>query len=92
MGSALASATQIRRLALKNFRADVRRARALRFLREVEGWKAPHVALRFVLENAHLTSAIVGTTNPDHLLQNLAVSGGPPLPADLIERIRGIDP
>jgi 1-deoxyxylulose-5-phosphate synthase len=78
--------------ALKNFRRDVARARSLRFLRDWEGWRGPHVALRFVLENPRLTSAIIGTTNPRHLADNLSASNGPPLPRDLFERLRRVDP
>jgi aryl-alcohol dehydrogenase-like predicted oxidoreductase len=78
--------------ALKNFRRDLAKGRSLRFLQDREGWTGPRAALRFVLENPCVTSAIVGTTDPRHLLDNLAVSCGPPLPRDLFERIRLIDP
>lgn len=78
--------------ALKNFRRDVAKGRSLRFLHDWKGWHGPHAALRFVLENPCVTSAIVGTTDPRHLVDNLSVSDGPPLPADLLERLRGVDP
>lgn len=77
--------------ALKSFRADLARARSLRFLREIEGWRAPQVALRFVLDDPRVTAAIVGTTDPRHLVENLAVSGGPALPADVVERLRTLE-
>ena len=77
--------------ALKNFRRDLAKSRSLRFLHGWEGWKGPHAALRFVLENPCVTSAIVGTTDPRHLVDNLSVSGGPPLPRDLLERIRRVE-
>jgi 1-deoxyxylulose-5-phosphate synthase len=78
--------------ALKNFRGDLARARALRFLRDREDWHGPRTALRFVLENPRITSAIVGTTDPRHLLENLSVSGAPSLPGDLLDRLRRLDP
>lgn len=77
--------------ALKNFRGDLVRGRALRGIRDHVGWEGPRTALRFVLENPLLTSAIVGTTDPRHLVDNLAASGAPPLPADLRERLRRVD-
>lgn len=78
--------------ALKNFRRDLAKGRSLRFLHDWEGWHGPRAALRFVLENPCVTSAIVGTTDPRHLVDNLSVSNGPPLPGDLLERLRGVDP
>lgn len=78
--------------ALKNFRGDLAKGRSLREARRHEGWEGPRTALRFVLEEPRLTSAIVGTTDPRHLLDNLAVSGAPPLPRDLQERLRRVDP
>jgi aryl-alcohol dehydrogenase-like predicted oxidoreductase len=77
--------------ALKNFRRDLARARSLRFLRDLEGWPGPRAALRFVLENPCVTSAIVGTTDPRHLVDNLSVSNGPPLPSELFERLLRVD-
>ncbi len=78
--------------ALRNFRGDVAKGRSLRFLQGWEGWSGPRAALRYVLENPLVTSAVIGTTDPRHLLDNLSVSGGPALPRELFERIRGIDP
>jgi aryl-alcohol dehydrogenase-like predicted oxidoreductase len=78
--------------ALKNFRRDIAKAPSLRFLHDWEGWRGPQAALRFVLENPCVTSAIVGTTDPRHMVDNLSLSNGPPLPGDLLERLRGVDP
>ncbi len=73
---------------LKNYRRDLSLSRRLRFLNHLDGWTPARAALRFVLENAHVTSAVIGTTNPEHLLESLSVSGGPPLPGEVMERIK----
>ena len=75
---------------VKNYRRDLARSRTLSFMSAVEGWDAPQVALRFVLENPHVTSAILGTTSADHLRRDLAVSGEPSLPEEVLELLRGV--
>jgi aryl-alcohol dehydrogenase-like predicted oxidoreductase len=44
--------------------------------------------LRFTLSHPDLSSAIVGTANPEHLRANLAIAAKGPLPADLYEEVR----
>ena len=75
---------------LRNYRGDLKESRKLGFMSTVGGWEAPQVALRFVLENPSVTSAILGTTSPSHLLTDLAVSGGAPLPKEVLERLRSV--
>lgn len=63
------------------------RARRFAFLNDVEGWRATDVALRYVLDDPRVTATVIGTTRRSHLVENLAVSHRPPLPAELRERI-----
>ena len=44
--------------------------------------------LRFTLSHPGLSSTIVGTSSPDHLLANLAIAEKGPLPADLYEEAK----
>jgi aryl-alcohol dehydrogenase-like predicted oxidoreductase len=44
--------------------------------------------LRFTLSHPALSSAIVGTSNPDHLRSNVAMAEEGPLPSDLYEKAR----
>lgn len=46
------------------------------------------IALRFTLAQAGVTTAIVGTTNPDNAKRNLDAAAKGPLPDDTIEAIR----
>lgn len=75
---------------LKNHREDLAKSRRLSFMNAVEGWDAPQVALRFVLENPNVTSAILGTTSTDHLRKDLVVSDDPAFPQHVLERLRGL--
>jgi len=44
--------------------------------------------LRFTLSDPNLDTTIVGTKNPDHLLENLAAAARGPLPANVIEEAK----
>lgn len=46
------------------------------------------IALRFAIGEKGVHSCIVGTTNPEHLLDNLAIAAKGPLPGDLQQHIR----
>jgi len=45
-------------------------------------------ALRFTLSHPDVSTAIVGTTNPDHLADNVRISDGRKLSDDLLQRTR----
>jgi aryl-alcohol dehydrogenase-like predicted oxidoreductase len=78
--------------ALRSFRADIGHSRALGGIEWSEGWTPERAALRFVLDNGAVTSAVVGTTDPAHLESDLSVSGGPRLPHALSVRLAAVDP
>ncbi|HEY0007870.1 MAG TPA: aldo/keto reductase [Tepidisphaeraceae bacterium] len=48
----------------------------------------PEIALRFTLSQPGLTTAIVGTTNPDNAKKNVALAEKGPLPPQAIQRLR----
>jgi aryl-alcohol dehydrogenase-like predicted oxidoreductase len=48
----------------------------------------PEIALRFTLSQPGVTTAIVGTTNPENAKRNIAAAGKGALPAETIEAIR----
>jgi aryl-alcohol dehydrogenase-like predicted oxidoreductase len=52
------------------------------------GMKLPELALRFILANPNVSTIIPGMRRPRHVDQNLSVSDGRPLPAELLERLR----
>lgn len=57
--------------ALKNFRGHMIEGKDYRFLNHVEGFTGNQLALRYVLDDPCITSAVFGTTNPEHLVENI---------------------
>ena len=51
-----------------------------------EQW--PELALRFTLSFSEVSTAIVGTTNPQNAKLNLDAASKGALPGDIVERIR----
>jgi aryl-alcohol dehydrogenase-like predicted oxidoreductase len=49
----------------------------------------PELALRFTLSQPGVHVAIIGTTNPDNAKGNMAAAQKGPLPADVVQKIRG---
>jgi len=75
--------------ALGRHRADLVRARALRAALDVPGWTPAAVALAYVLANPAVAAAIVGTTDPRHLADNLDASGRR-LPPEVLARLNAL--
>jgi aryl-alcohol dehydrogenase-like predicted oxidoreductase len=48
----------------------------------------PELVLRFILANPDVATIIPGMRRPKHVQQNLGVSDGRPLPAELLQRLR----
>jgi aryl-alcohol dehydrogenase-like predicted oxidoreductase len=44
--------------------------------------------LRFLLAHPHIHTTIVGTLNPDHLRENVAIAEKGPLPPDVYEEAK----
>lgn len=75
--------------ALKNHREKFARGRKFRFVNDVPGMAGSDVALSYVLNNSHVSSAVIGTVNPVHLRNNIE-SAQKTLPAELISRIESV--
>ncbi len=74
---------------LKNYRHLLPRGRRLKLIGCVPGWTAAEVALKFVLSHPSVSSAVIGTTNIDHLKQDLAVGARGDLTEEAVARIVG---
>ena len=55
-------------------------------VRAAQVW--PEIALRFTLSQNGVSSAIIGTTNPENAKANIAAAGKGPLPAEVIGKSR----
>lgn len=71
----------------ENLHPTVVRANALKALVPPD-MSLPEMALRFVLSNPTVSTTIVGMRTIDHLRENIRVSDGVGLPADLAARLR----
>ena len=56
---------------LAHFRGPMKKSRDFRFLTEQEGYTGNQLALRYVLDNENITSAVFNTTSVEHLAENL---------------------
>lgn len=57
--------------ALKNFRGHMKDGLSYRFMNHVPGFTGNQLALRYVLDNPGITSAVFGTTSIEHLRENV---------------------
>jgi aryl-alcohol dehydrogenase-like predicted oxidoreductase len=48
----------------------------------------PEIALRFTLSQPGVSTAIIGTTNPDNAMRNIKAADKGPLPAEVLEKIK----
>ncbi|HEV2610330.1 MAG TPA: aldo/keto reductase [Noviherbaspirillum sp.] len=60
--------------ALKNHRSKFLAGRKYRFLSGFENFTCHELALEYVLSNPNISCAIIGTTNPSHLVRNFSAS------------------
>ena len=65
-----------------------RRRLALDFLVSENHPSVEIASLRFILDHRDVTSILIGTTNPDHLRNNLQVIEAGPLPEDIMSKAR----
>lgn len=54
----------------------------------LDGMSRTELILRYTLSHPHCHTTIVGTSNPEHLAENLAAAQRGPLPPDLYQEIR----
>ncbi|WP_372786994.1 aldo/keto reductase [Phenylobacterium sp.] len=72
---------------LVRHRREVEEGARFSFLNRLAEMTGPQAALGYVLANPAVACAVIGTTRPAHLAENLAASGMA-LPAGVMERIR----
>lgn len=73
--------------ALARHRGELRRGARFRFLHSLPDMTGSQAALGYVLANPHVSAAVLGTTRPEHLRENVRASGMS-LPDALFNRIR----
>lgn len=73
--------------AFVNFRDQLIKGRRFSFVNEVPGMTGTQVALNYVISNPHVTSAVFGTTTPEHLTDNIK-SKNIKIPDPILRRIR----
>lgn len=56
---------------LAHFREPLKKSKNFRFLAEQKGFTGNQLALRYVLDNENVTSAVFNTTSVEHLVENL---------------------
>lgn len=57
--------------ALKNFRGQMKKGKEFRFLSKSDEGTSNQLALRYVLDNPYIASAVFNTSNVDHLVENV---------------------
>lgn len=75
--------------ALIRHRADLRAARAYRFLNHLPAMTGAQAALAWVLRSPHVATAVFATTSPEHLSANIAAARIS-LPDELVRRIESL--
>jgi aryl-alcohol dehydrogenase-like predicted oxidoreductase len=75
---------------LKNYRHMLARGRRLQLDGVMPGWSSAQIALKFVLSEPAVSSAIVGTTRVDHLLENLQAASKGPLDVSALAAIEAV--
>lgn len=70
-----------------HFRKEFLQGRKYTFINKVDGMSGAQVALRYVLNNKCVSSAVVGTSSIEHLKDNLKVLDME-IPKDILARIR----
>lgn len=71
----------------ENLKATVERADRLQALLP-EGMTLPELALRFILSNRDVSTAIVGMRDVAHVRENIACSDAGPLPPELLQELK----
>ena len=60
--------------ALAHFRENMKKSKDFRFLTEQKDYSGNQLALRYVLDNPHVTSAVFSTISVDHLIDDLGAT------------------
>lgn len=73
--------------AYKNFRGYLNKGKKFGFINDVPNISSQQIALKYVLDNPYVTSAVIGTTSVEHLENNVSARDII-IPKDILERIR----
>lgn len=73
--------------AIVNFRGQLIKGRRFTFVNKVPGMTGTQVALKYVISNPHVTTAVFGTTTPSHLIDNVKAKDVV-IPKDVLKRIK----
>lgn len=73
--------------AAAHFRRQLREGRRYRFIDRADGISGAQIALRYVLDNPYVTSAVVGTVSSEHLRENLKAADIP-IPPEIKKKIQ----
>ena len=73
--------------AIVNFRGQLIKGRRFTFVNKVPGMTGTQVALKYVISNPHVTTAVFGTTTPSHLTDNVKAKDVV-IPKDVLKRIK----
>lgn len=76
--------------ALKNFREKIIKGRAFKFVNNIENITGAQIAISYILHNKKISTAVFGTTNETHLLENLK-GQDITLSNELIDKLREAD-
>ena len=65
----------------------VKKVRALKEIADARGQKLHQLALQWVLRDEVITSALIGASRPEQILDNAQILSAPPLTEDELRRI-----
>ena len=69
---------------------NLKKIRALKQIADSRGQKLHHLALQWVLRDSVVTSALIGASRPDQILDNLSILSAPPLTDGELRQIDSI--
>ena len=73
--------------AFVNFKGQLIKGRRFTFVNKVPGMSGSQVALNYVINNPHVTTAVFGTTTPSHLADNVKAKDVV-IPKEILKRIK----
>ena len=66
------------------------KVRELKDIAEQRGQKLHHLALQWVLRDSVVTSALIGASRPEQIIDNLSILNAPPLTEEELKQIESI--
>lgn len=73
--------------AFANFRGQLIKGRKFTFINDIEGMSGSQIALKYVIDNPYITSAVFGTTTMTHLEENVRAQDIK-IPESILQRIK----